>query len=51
LIEHIKSELIRGISPLDDYLKIFEKFKPILQMNPDDEIRRIEMDDTPWEIE
>ncbi|CAD8156782.1 unnamed protein product [Paramecium pentaurelia] len=51
LIEHIKDELIRGIKPLQDYLQIFEKFKPILQMNPDDEIRRIEMDDNPWEID
>lgn len=51
LIEHIRDELLRGISPLQDYLKIFEKFKPILQMNPDDEIRRIEMDDNPWEID
>jgi len=30
LIEHIRGELLKGINPLQDYLNIFEKFKPIL---------------------
>ena len=42
---------MKGIQPLQSYLAIFDKFKPILHMNPDDEQRRIEMDDNPWEVE
>lgn len=40
-----------GIEPLDRYMEIFNKFKTVLHMNPDDEARKIEMDEQPWEVE
>lgn len=51
LIEGLKNRLKEGIQPLEDYMNVFDKFKPILQMNPDEEQRRIEMDDQPWEVD
>jgi dynein heavy chain len=51
MIEMLRSSLNSAIEPLDRYMKAFQMFKGVLQMNPDEEARIIEMDETPWEVE
>jgi dynein heavy chain len=45
VIEDLRDRLLEGIEPLERYMAAFNKFKAVLHMNPDDEARRIEMDE------
>jgi dynein heavy chain, axonemal len=45
VIESMREKLMEGIEPLERYMEAFNKFKPVLHMNPDDEARKIEMDE------
>ena len=51
MLEFIKEKFIDGITPLNEYLEAFGEFKEILQLNPDEVVRNLEMLETPWEIE
>lgn len=51
MIENIRSRFTDGIKPLYDYLGAFSEFKEVLQLNPDEFTRNLEMMDNPWEVE
>lgn len=51
MFEELKQRLQKAIEPLQRYLKVFDQFKEVLKLNPDDYANKIEMDENPWEIE
>lgn len=51
MIENIRDRFTAGIQPLYDYLESFREFKDVLQLNPDEFTRNIEMMENPWEVE
>lgn len=51
MIENIRDRFTAGIKPLYDYLESFREFKDVLQLNPDEFTRNIEMMENPWEVE
>lgn len=51
MFEDLKQRLQKTIEPLTKYIKVFDSFKEVLKLNPDDYANKIEMDENPWEIE
>lgn len=52
MIENLKAKLSVGVDPLQEYLGIFEEFKEVLLMKPDEYVRSLEADeDNPLEID
>lgn len=52
MIENLRSKLNEAISPLEEYLGVFEDFRDILLLNPDEYVHQLEMDDeNPLEID
>lgn len=39
------------MKPLDEYMTVFNQFKDILTMNPDEYIRTIDNSDIPWDVD
>ena len=42
LYENLKAVLERGVEPLQEYLTVFEPFKPILEIDPEQHVKLIE---------
>lgn len=47
----LKQEVEDSIGPLNDYLRAFDQFIPVLQMRPDEYAREIELEENPRDIE
>lgn len=51
LLDNLRSKLVEGIKPLDDYIVAFNEFRDVLRMDPDEVIRGIENEDPSWEVD
>ena len=47
----MKGEVEDSIKPLNEYLRVFDQYLPVLQMRPDDYAREIELEENPRDIE
>ena len=47
----MKTDVEESIKPLNEYLKVFDQFIPVLCMRPDDYAREIELEENPRDIE
>lgn len=43
--------LEEGLKPLYTYIGKFEEFKEVLGLDPADQVRNIEEDENPWEVD
>lgn len=51
MYENLKDKFTQAIVPLDEYLKTYDVFLPILRNNADDFTRALEIREEPLEIE
>lgn len=52
MVENLREKLNIAIKPLEEYLGVFDEFKEVLLLNPDEYVTQLEMDEeNPLEIE
>jgi dynein heavy chain len=51
LVNSLRGDVEAAIEPLNQYLRVFDQFIPVLQLRPDEYVLEIELEDNPRDIE
>ena len=51
MLQDVQQKITLAMKPLDEYMVVFNQFKDILTMNPDEYIRSIDNSEIPWDVD